>query len=155
LPHSVASQLLEYATVADLLEQAREFKKAGIWWDKIYKPLTTTTKSLIDQARVEIKSLSRMDMETVLEPYRWIFQGGTFSDTMWIDNETPDGTKDGTNPIFTLAQVPNPTASLILSRNGQILFQGNDYNLNGRTITYETGQIPQPSDSERAWYQIS
>ena len=43
LPYSVARQLLEYFTVADLMEQAREFKKAQIWWDKLFKPLAPET----------------------------------------------------------------------------------------------------------------
>lgn len=159
LPHSCGSQLLQFTTIYDLLEQAREFKKAQIWLDKVYKPLPGNTKSLYDQALEEIKNLNRMDRETTLEPYRWIFHGGNFKETMWINNETPTGTIDGSNAVFTLAKVPNPSSSLLLTKNGQILYESSGFTLSGQTITFQTGFIPQNSgelqDEIRVWYQVA
>lgn len=163
LPHSIGPRLLEYFATADLLEQAREFKKAQIWWDRALKPnLILGIASIFDQCKKEIQSIARADRENVLEPYRWIFHGGQFSDTMWIDDEIPAGTQDGVNDTFTITKIPNPTNSLLLFRNGVKLTTGNDFTLTGRTIVFAAGQIPQvagtPGDSDdviRAWYQIS
>jgi hypothetical protein len=162
LPYSVAKPLLEYFTVADLLEQSREFTKAGIWWDKLLKPPLQYGTSILDQARKEISDLARADRENVLEPYRWIFHGGASGNVTWINDETPDGVIDGTNTQFTLAKAPNPSSSLILTKNGQILYADTGYTINGSTISIQTGYIPQPATSEdllgdqiRAWYQIN
>lgn len=161
LPNSTALQLLEYFTVADLMEQAREFTKAGLWWGKLIAA-PPGKRSIIDQARTELKDLARADKENVLEPYRWIFHGGASGNVTWINDETPAGTIDGTNPIFTLAQVPNPSSSVLLVKNGQVLFVGTGYVLSGQTITFQTGYIPNPptggdpvGDQIRAWYQVN
>lgn len=167
LPYSIALQILEYFTMADLMEQKREFTKAKKWWDKLLKPPVdkrgqSIGPSLIDQAIREIKDLARADRETVLEPYRWIFHGGASGNVTWINNETPSGTIDGVNTTFTLAQVPNPSSSVLLMKNGQCLFEGVGYTLSGQTITFQTGYIPEPptsgdplGDLVRAWYQIN
>lgn len=55
---------------------------------------------------------------------------------VFADNETPGGTFDGANTVFTLAHAPNPAASLILILNGQYLTAGTDYNLSNTTITF-------------------
>lgn len=163
LPYSVAKQLLEYFTTADLLEQSRRFVKATVWWNKLLKPVPDKYgTSLLDQATKEIDDLARADRETVLEPYRWIFHGGNNGNVTWINNETPRGTIDGTNNVFTLAQVPNPSSSVLLMKNGQCLFVDIGYTLNGATVTLQTGYIPQPAsgddllgDQLRAWYQVN
>jgi hypothetical protein len=162
LPYSVAKQLLEYFTVADLLEQAREFNKAKMWWAKLLNPPVKYGTSIWDQALKEIKDLARADHDTVLEPYRWIFHGGASGNTVWINDEIPSGTIDGTNTTFIIAQVPNPVTSLLLTKNGQILYEGIGYTINGQTITFQTGYIPQPAqgsdltgDVLRAWYQVN
>lgn len=156
LPYSTGPKLLEYFATADLLEQAREFKKAKVWWDKalLVNP-TTGAASLYLQCKKEIESLARMDRETVLEPYRWIFHGGQFNSVQWINNEIPSGVIDGANAVFSLSQVPNPTSSLILSKDGQILYQGLGYSLNGQTITLVAPYIPNPTDALRAWYTVA
>ena len=60
--------------------------------------------------------------------------GLTFS-----DNETPSGTINGSNTAFTLANTPNPTASLKASLNGFLQSaSGVDYSLSGTTITFNT-----------------
>lgn len=163
LPYSVAKQLIEYFTMADLFEQARKFIKAQVWWDKLLKPVPDKYgTSILDQARKEISDLARADREAVLEPYRWIFHGGNNGNVTWINNETLSGVVDGINPTFTLAQVPNPTSSVLLMKNGVCLFEGVGYTINGVTVTYQTGYIPQPpsggdltGDLVRAWYQIN
>ena len=73
----------------------------------------------------------------------------------FIDAEVPAGTVDGSNTAFTLANVPNPSASLELFRNGLLLTQGGDYTLSGNAITFLTGAAPQPSDVLSAFYRLS
>jgi len=70
---------------------------------------------------------------TELATIQQIDGGGYF-----IYNETPSGTIDGVNATFTLSKTPNPTASLTLTLNGQVLIQGSDYTLSGDTITMTT-----------------
>lgn len=69
----------------------------------------------------------------------------------FADNETPTGVIDTINTIFTLANTPSPTDSLILILNGQMLFQGIDYTLVGNTITYTSP--PFTGLPHRAWYR--
>ena len=57
----------------------------------------------------------------------------------FADNETPSGTINGSNTAFTLANTPNPTASLKVSLNGFLQSaSGVDYSLSGTTITFNT-----------------
>ena len=51
-------------------------------------------------------------------------------------DETPSGTRDGSNTIFTLLNAPNSGASLQLFVNGVMAIQGTDYILSGATITF-------------------
>lgn len=74
LPHSVGGRLLEYMTTGDLLEQAREFTKAQMWFDKALKS-PISQRSLIDQAKREIDDIAAVDRYMVLEPYQWINHG--------------------------------------------------------------------------------
>jgi hypothetical protein len=78
----------------------------------------------------------------------------TFS-TTFLDGEVPAGTLDGTNATFVLANVPNPSTSLALYRNGLLLRQGGDYVLSSNTITFQTGAVPQPNDLLTASYRLS
>jgi hypothetical protein len=78
----------------------------------------------------------------------------TFS-TTFIDGEVPAGTPDGSNALFVLANVPNPSASLALSRNGLLLRQGGDYTLSANNITFQTGAVPQPTDILAASYRLA
>src|SRR5580700_99952 len=64
----------------------------------------------------------------------------TFS-TTFIDGEAPAGTLDGSNALFVLANVPNPSASLALFRNGLLLRQGGDYTLSANNVTFQTGAV--------------
>jgi hypothetical protein len=75
--------------------------------------------------------------------------------TTFIDNETPQGTINGSNASFVLANVPNPSASLALFRNGLLESQGVDYTLSTNAITFLTASIPQTNDILLASYRLS
>lgn len=71
-----------------------------------------------------------------------------------VDQETPAGTLDGTNVVFTLTNTPAPTNGLVLFRNGIVQKAGGfDYTLSGNTITFVDGATPQPGDTLLAWYR--
>jgi len=72
----------------------------------------------------------------------------------FVDGETPLGTIDGTNSVFTLANVPDG-ASLMLFRNGLYMSRGIDYTLNDQTISFVSGGIPQPADGLIASYRVA
>lgn len=72
----------------------------------------------------------------------------------YSDGEAPGGTIDGNNTTFTLANVPNPAASLALFRNGMAQQASVDYTLTGSTIQFQTGAVPQPGDTLLAWYRM-
>lgn len=64
--------------------------------------------------------------------------GGGFTDSNFIDDETPSGTINGTNKIFTLAYTPNPSTSVKVFVNGARMRITEDYTLSGSTITFTT-----------------
>jgi len=68
--------------------------------------------------------------------------------------ETPTGTQNGVNLVFTLANAPSPANSLQLFLNGAYLTQGagNDYTLSGSTITLAAAFAPGVADNMRASY---
>jgi hypothetical protein len=79
---------------------------------------------------------------------------GTGSAAAFVDGEVPTGAVNGTNTTFTLANAPNPSASLKLYKNGVLLAQGVDYSLSGATITFVgTKAVPQSGDSLLASYR--
>ncbi len=70
----------------------------------------------------------------------------------FADNETPAGLVNGSNPTFTLANAPNPPASLNWYDNGIHYTQGIDFTLAGNTVTTA---IPPPSGHViRAFYRF-
>jgi len=71
----------------------------------------------------------------------------------FIDGETPGGTANGTNPTFTLAQAPNPSASLEIFRNGILQQAPTDYTLSNSTISFVN--IPQAADVLLAYYRVN
>lgn len=73
----------------------------------------------------------------------------------FIDNETPQGTINGSNASFTLANVPNPSTSLALFRNGLLQSQGVDYTLSANAVTFLSASIPQTNDILLASYRLS
>jgi len=71
----------------------------------------------------------------------------------FVDEETPTGAINGVNNAFTLANTPNPAASLLLIRNGITLKQGTDYSISGKAITFFAGMLPQTGDTLQAFYR--
>ena len=71
----------------------------------------------------------------------------------FVNGEVPTGQINGLNATFTLANSP-ATSSLLLFRNGLLLKAGVDYTLNGSTIQFATGSIPQTNDTLSAQYRI-
>ncbi|MBY0505250.1 MAG: hypothetical protein K2X03_15155 [Bryobacteraceae bacterium] len=71
------------------------------------------------------------------------------------DSETPSGAADGSNAVFTLSAAPSPASSLALFRNGLLQSAGNDYTLNGTTITFYSWAIPQFGDILDAFYRTA
>jgi hypothetical protein len=73
----------------------------------------------------------------------------------FIDGEVPGGTINGSNGAFTLANVPSPTTSLSLFRNGLLLDQGVDYTIVNNAVTFQSGELPQTNDVLLASYRLS
>lgn len=71
----------------------------------------------------------------------------------FVDQEAVSGTKDGSNPTFTIATAPSPTASLHLYLNGILQVYSDDYTLSGSTITMVGDAIPESGDSLVASYR--
>ena len=69
----------------------------------------------------------------------------------FADMETPAGTLDGVNKVFTLAHAPNPAASLQLFNGLMQQAGGNDYTLAGNTITFTAA--PTVGSTLLAWYR--
>jgi hypothetical protein len=67
--------------------------------------------------------------------------------------EVPTGAANGVNGVFTLANVPQPAASLQLFRNGLLQKVGLDFAVEGRTITFMPGCLPQAGDILQANYR--
>jgi len=72
----------------------------------------------------------------------------------FIDAETPGGLLNGINGIFTLSQIPSPTGSLMLYRNGLIQANGVDFNCAGQNITFTLTSIPKTGDILQAFYRV-
>jgi hypothetical protein len=70
----------------------------------------------------------------------------------FADGETPAGSIDGSNAVFTLAHTP-AAGSLHLFLNGVRLRAGADFTLTGATITYAAGMVPQAGDRHDADYR--
>lgn len=77
------------------------------------------------------------------------------SGPQFVDLELPGGVLDGANATFTLANTPNPATSLVLFRNGVVQNPGVDYTLNGSTVQFLAGAVPQPGDTLTAWYRLA
>lgn len=60
--------------------------------------------------------------------------------------EVPSGTVNGSNDTFTLSAPPDPSADLLLWKNGLLMKQGLDYTLASDTITFDAAQVPQTGD---------
>jgi hypothetical protein len=75
---------------------------------------------------------------------------------VFVDAEVPAGVIDGINAVFTLANVPNPAASLRVTHKDGPEFTafGVDFVLVGKVFTFNAPAIPQGGDSLRCWYRI-
>jgi hypothetical protein len=73
----------------------------------------------------------------------------------FADGETPSGTINGVNAVYTLVQAPNPQSSLAVYRNGIRLSSGLDYTLSGNGITFGAGLVPQTGDVLVCYYRIA
>ena len=91
--------------------------------------------------------------DVLLASYRTSGAGGAGAATAFVDGETPAGTADGVNLTFTLAQTPNPPASLFLYRNGILQTQGLDYALSGTAVNFAAASAPQAGDVLQASYR--
>lgn len=77
----------------------------------------------------------------------------TASTLFFSDHETPSGTMNGSNAVFSLINSPLPPASLSLFRNGMLLNPATDYSLNANAITFRANAIPQAADVLDASYR--
>lgn len=62
-------------------------------------------------------------------------------------NETPSGTVNGVNTVFTLADTPT-SGTVMVWVNGLLMAEGagSDYTISGGTITFTAGSIPATGD---------
>lgn len=73
----------------------------------------------------------------------------------FVDDETPSGTINGSNAVFTLAHTPASASDLTLYLNGLLQTMGTDYTLSGTTITFSSDEVPQTGDELLAFYRIA
>ena len=88
-------------------------------------------------------------------------QGDTYWDDEWHDNmdildamfvaETPTGTIDGSNKVFTLSATP-VSGTLQLIKFGLYMREGPDYTLSGPQITYVDQQTPKTNEWHHAHF---
>ena len=72
---------------------------------------------------------------------------------VFVDAETPSGTANGVNAVFTLNSTPSPPSSLAVFRNGILQRVGVDYNLSGNSITFTSVSIPNEGDIIQVSYR--
>lgn len=65
-----------------------------------------------------------------------------FSGSSQAYQESPAGTVDSTNKIFTLLNTPIVRSEMVW-KNGMLMKRGVDYMLEGKTITFAVDQVPQ------------
>jgi hypothetical protein len=81
--------------------------------------------------------------------------GGGPGSITFMDAETPAGSINGLNAVFSLAGMPATPNSLHLYRNGILLKRGLDYILVGSLVTFDSAVIPAQGDVLQAWYRVS
>jgi hypothetical protein len=87
----------------------------------------------------------------VIAPEPLVVGGGP----LFADGETPAGSTDGVNLVYTLSGAPVPAESLALYRNGVLQKAGFDYTLGEKTITFFSAAAPAPGDVLQAYYRVS
>ncbi len=143
-----AIQAIENWATKEQFESVHEWDKATSYLKK-YLELIVPIKKLA-------RNIASPDKLNILAPSPRM---GTYSlstgvNELWTGNEIPHGTIDGSNNIFTLAGIPNPTSTILVQKNGQILYNGIGYTLSGNTLTFLSGYIPIIGDDIRVWYQV-
>lgn len=79
---------------------------------------------------------------------------GTGSNGTPVDRETPSGTINGSNAVFTLANTPISGSEHVTLWGVEMdAGSGNDYTITGNTITFEAGRIPASGDKLRVSYR--
>ena len=73
----------------------------------------------------------------------------------FVDGEIPAGAVNGTNLIFTLSSIPNPSSSVHLFWNGlrQNNAAGGDYTVVNNVVTMSAASAPQTGDTLFADYR--
>lgn len=145
LPMQLVKCIENYATM-DQLVLAQEFSKCTRYYKEFIADIPKIRRLALAKASADRVNISTPNYS----PDKFASSGAP----LFVNNETPVGTIDGTNSVFTLAKVPNPTASLLMTLNGAILYQGIGYILVGALVYMQTGYVPQVGDALRAWYQV-
>lgn len=87
---------------------------------------------------------------TLVQPSHW---NAEHDIDIFVDDEVPAGTVDGSNDTFTLAHEPSPASSLRLFVNGLLQYSEVAFTLSGDTITFDSDYIPAEDSMLRAWYR--
>ena len=77
----------------------------------------------------------------------------TTTPVSFVEGEIPSGLLNGTNNIFALGSVTNPTSSVQIFRNGLLLRETMDYAISGSQLTFLAGATPQAGDFLQASYR--
>ena len=147
IPNQIENILEWYAT-ASLLEEAKEFQKAQIYW-KMWK-------EGLNIAKGTVHNLANYDKQRICEPYFQLPRFGPASSPLtvkYVDKETPYGTMDGTNRTFALMASP-VNGSVVLTLDGATVSSSN-YSVTGSTLTYAVGQAPAHSSIHTIYYEVA
>lgn len=109
------------------------------------------TRRSFDQIRIDGKPLPSALIQDLNQSTRDVYDLRDFVLAWFVDDETPTGTKNGTNKRFGLKYVPMPAISLRLYKNGALLAFGADYVLAGQTFTLAAA--PVSTDALLAYYR--
>lgn len=96
--------------------------------------------------------MARVDLTAQLTNQEVLVLQAITDGSYFVYRETPSGSVNGSNAVFTLASTPNPAASLCLTLNGQDLTLTEDYALSGNQITFVVA--PETGDKIRASYTV-
>jgi len=148
---SKASKLVKTQPVEKIIERTEIIKEQPIVTNEIREVALSDTPEVVRDKLESIEEGNKLsiqaiqDLSKILEELReligakTVIRGGGLSSSAlnmkFIDDETPTGTVDGSNTIFTLANSPIPT-SVKVYVGGSRQRVTEDYTLSGRTITF-------------------
>lgn len=146
LEHNLVGALLAANNLSDLASAATARTNLGattVGSNIFTKANPSAIRFLRINADNTVDFLSDSDFRTAIGA-----TGGTV-----VNRETPSGTVNGSNDTFTLAETPIAGSECVFV-NGilQDAGSGNDYQISGDTITFESGAIPQSGDKIRVNY---